>query len=94
MTDLTHQQFSVTWHDHHRAPQCQPDPAFPSGKAVNTAIGAQVCTVQFPYPARRCGVYVAECRICGYKIGVTTAGRPDDPVSATFDCGMQGETVQ
>lgn len=78
---------SVYWIDHNRDPQCAPDPNYPNGKAIDISVpGSPSCAADLPYPARRCGVYVIECRQCGFKIGLTTAGRPDDPRSIRIPC--------
>lgn len=79
--------FKVEWIDHKREPQCAPDPAFPNGKDIRIASEAQKrCTAILPYPAKRCGVYIVECSTCGLRVGVTTAGRPDDPKSVEMAC--------
>lgn len=77
----------VTWHDHGLEPKCAPDPNYPNGIDVgDIASTAPSCLVPLPYPAKRCGVYVVECETCGLRIGVTTAGRPDDPRSVRIEC--------
>lgn len=77
----------VEWMDSGREPQCMPDPNYPDGKDLDAAFGAEkTCKVALPYPARRCGVYVLNCERCGLRVGVTTAGRPDDPRSVTLAC--------
>ncbi len=49
-----------------------------------------------PNPAHPNGIDVdaAEgrhgCKICGYRIAITTAGRPDDPRSVKIPCQLQG----
>jgi hypothetical protein len=78
--------FSIKWIDYHREPQCAPDPAYPTGVDLNVAEGMPSCFVKLPYPAKRCGMYIVECQTCGYRIAVTTAGRPDDPRSVQFPC--------
>lgn len=81
------QTLSVEWHDAGREPECQPNPAFPEGKDMDVSEGApRTCYSELPYPARRCGVYVVACSKCGLRIGVTTAGRPDDPRSVKVAC--------
>jgi hypothetical protein len=79
--------FKIQWFDHGREPKCPPDPRFPDGKDLidGTLIGKS-CRVDLPYPAKRCGHYVVECETCGLRVGFTTAGRPDDPRSATLAC--------
>ena len=86
------EQFKVEWIDHHREPQCKPDPEFPDGKDLDCSFGSDVtCEVMLPHPAKRCGVYVIECSICGRVIAVTTAGRPDDPRNVKMACNIVGD---
>lgn len=77
----------IEWIDRGREPQCPPDPAYPNGKDIDMCEGDfPTCRVELPYPARRCGVYIIECEKCGVRVGVTTAGRPDDPRSVEIAC--------
>jgi hypothetical protein len=77
----------IHWLDRGREPQCPPNPAHPHGIDVDLSDGADTtCTVGLPYPAKRCGLYMVACRKCGIKVGITTAGRPDDPRSVTLPC--------
>lgn len=78
MTD----KFQVKWFDRGRAPQCQPNPDYPDGIDV----GEGPCKVDLPYPAKRCGLYIVHCHMCKATVGVTTAGRPDDPRSVRMEC--------
>ena len=83
------EQIEVEFIDSGREPKCQPDPHFPSGIDVDCSEGASLtCTVPIPYPAPRCGVMVARCSKCGMSVGLTTAGRPDDPRSLKMACKM------
>jgi len=85
-------QFAIIWYDSGREPQCPSNPLFPQGMDINlqgTALHG--CTVMLPYPAKRCGVYQLICKVCGLSVGVTTAGRPDDPRSLTVACRMRPE---
>ena len=78
---------TITWRDSGREPRCEPNPEFPNG--IDVVIGNPIdpsCGVTLPYPARRCGYYIVECRACGLRIAITTAGRPDDPRSVRFPC--------
>jgi hypothetical protein len=87
MPDDERPQFKVTWLDGRREPTVAPNPQYPDG--VDLIMGGDTaphCKVELPYPAVRCGYYRIECRVCGIRIAVTTAGRPDDPRSATFNC--------
>jgi hypothetical protein len=82
-------QFKVEWFDLKREPRCEPDPNFPNGIALDVSDGAYTsCTVELPYPAKRCGHYIISCRLCGLTSLVTTAGRPDDPRSVKLACKL------
>jgi len=82
-------QFEVTWYDTGSEPQCGANPAYPEGIDVDASGGADLtCQVALPYPAKRVGGYIVECRACGMKIGCTTAGRPDDPRSLKMACRL------
>lgn len=81
------QAMKITWHDRGREPQCRPNPNFPDGKDIDASGGAEkTCFTELPYPAKRCGLYIVECPTCGFRIGITTAGRPDDPRSVKIGC--------
>jgi hypothetical protein len=82
------EQWTILWHDSGREPQVAPNPAYPDGKDVSMVLDDRVphCTTPLPYPARRCGWYEVVCRTCTLRVGVTTAGRPDDPRSVTVPC--------
>jgi hypothetical protein len=82
----------VIWHDHRREPKCPPNPDFPEGKDIDLSAGEpMVCTTQLPYPAKRCGMFIVACGCCGLTVGITTAGRPDDPRSVIIPCRHQPE---
>lgn len=84
-------RMSVEWIDREREPQCPPNPMYPAGMDVDVSEGAaRTCSTDLPYPAPRCGLYVVRCQICGYSVGVTTAGRPDDPRSLKIACKLAG----
>ena len=81
-------QFEIEWIDHGREPRCPPNPAYPDGvdiKAGGSPLVAR-CKADLPYPAKRCGAYRVECRVCGVTAAVATAGRPDDPRSVEIFC--------
>jgi hypothetical protein len=83
----------VAWDDHGREPQCPPNPLLPDGLDVDVSEGAKkTCAVALPYPAPRCGVWVICCDECGLSVGVTAAGRPDDPRSVKVACTPLGPT--
>lgn len=75
------------WIDRHREPKCAPNPKWPNGKPLDASEGfTEKCSIDLPYPAKRCGIYMIVCDKCGHKIGITTAGRPDDPAKITLPC--------
>ena len=87
-------QFEITWHDYHREPEYPANPNFPRGKIVDCAPGRKgkdrpICLTDLPYPAKRCGTYIIRCKICGLRVGVTTAGRADDPRAAVLPCKVK-----
>jgi hypothetical protein len=65
--------------------------AHPEGAKVIDGDGPTRCLYALPYPAPRCGVLVVECETCGKRIGLTVAGRPDDPRSLRMTCKKAGE---
>ncbi len=86
----------ITWHDAGRelaqfalanSLQGPPDPAYPNGIDLDgSRSGQDACKVALPYPALRCGHYRIECKLCGIRIALSTAGRTDDPRSITLPC--------
>ena len=88
MTNVSQQShLHVEWVDAEREPRVAPNPAFPNGVDVDLTQGAmQSCQIALAYPARRCGAYEIECYRCGQRVGVRTAGRPDDPRSVRIAC--------
>ena len=82
----------VEWQDGGRKAQNPPDPAYPKGKDVDGSLGATAtCSVELPYPAPQCGVWIVTCPDCGLSVGFTAAGRIDDPRKVTVACKL-GET--
>ena len=79
------EKFDVMWLDHGREPLHPPDPRYPEGTDIEIG-GSPSCFVKLPYPAKRCGLFIVRCRVCGFSAGVTTAGRPDDPRSVKLPC--------
>lgn len=87
-------QFDIEWLDGARDPSCLPNPKYPKGIDIDASLGAaKSCTLALPYPAKRIGAYVATCRVCGFRAGCTTAGRPDDPRSITVPCRTGGSLI-
>lgn len=74
-----------------RKPTVAPDPAFPNGKDIDLSDPELPrCRGDLPlavWPARGLGLLLIDCRRCGIRDALTTAGRPDDPVSYTRNCG-------
>jgi hypothetical protein len=78
---------SVEWQDFGREPQEKPNPNYPEGIDIDATMGAErACSVALPYPAKRCGVFIVVCDVCGLSMAITTAGRPDDPRSVKMAC--------
>jgi hypothetical protein len=79
--------FKIQWIDRNLDPRYPPDPRYPLGIDLDLSDGAATaCTATLPYPARRIGFYLIECKRCGRDALVTTAGRPDDPRSVKLRC--------
>lgn len=77
----------VTWISHNRKAKCPPDPDWPNGKPADVANGlTPSCKIDLPYPAPECGIHHIECVICGWSVGITAAGRPDDAPWAKLPC--------
>jgi len=75
----------VIWIDQGRESECPSNPAFPDGMAFRSS-APKSCHVDLPYPAPRCGVHVIMCELCGNRMAITAAGRPDDPISLEMAC--------
>ena len=79
--------FDVSFLSHNRKPVCSPDPSFPNGKDFDACPDARVsCIAELPYPAECCGVWMVTCKSCGLRVGITAAGRPDDPRTVRLPC--------
>lgn len=94
MTD----QFKIEWHDAGREPKLPANPAYPEG--IDLDLSSRLrdsCKTPLPYPAKRYGYYEIECLKCGSHIGVSTAGRRDDPRSVKIGCWsrkMEGKNAR
>ena len=84
-------KFKVTFLSRRRMAQCEPNPEFPNGRDIDTKI-RPACKVDIPYPAECVGTWIIYCDECKSTIGVTAAGRPDDPKSIMFPC--KGKQLQ
>ncbi len=73
--------------------QCKPDPRYPKGIALDTTlgVGGPHCVITLPYPAPECGLWDVYCNHCDFRIMVTAAGRPDDPISIKVACFTKGK---
>jgi len=81
------ERFKIVWLDSGKEPRCASNPDYPHGIEPDLSSGAsKTCTVMLPYPAKRVGAYSIECQTCGLRVGITTAGRPDDPRSVKLAC--------
>lgn len=86
--------FKLTFLTEGRAPTLPSDPAYPNGMDVEMAGKHKACVASLPYPAKACGVHIVECEECGCRVGLTAAGRPDDPRSVRISCKPKpGEPV-
>jgi hypothetical protein len=80
----------IVWKDRGLEPREQPNPEYPEGIDLDISGGVTpACVVTLPYPARRIGLYLVECELCGVRVACTTAGRPDDPRSVKIACKVQ-----
>jgi phage FluMu protein Com len=83
-------KFRVTWVDRYQEPQCKPDPRYPDGVDLDISGGKSPnCSTDLPYPAKGIGHFEIKCLNCKQVVGVTTAGRPDDPRSIKIACLSQ-----
>lgn len=79
--------FDVKFLSHNRKAKCAPNPKYPRGMDVDLAGDAKlVCLAELPCPAECCGIWIVECETCGLRVGITAAGRPDDPRTAKLPC--------
>jgi hypothetical protein len=86
---LADDHFEIEWIDGHREPRHPPNPEYPKGIDLDLSLGAAMaCTVQLPYPAKRCGMYLVTCTDCHHLTAISTAGRPDDPRSVKLACKL------
>jgi len=69
--------------------QCEPDPNYPNGIELDLARGLPSCNIKLQYPAPECGTFIVKCLACGLNIGVTAAGRVDDPTKVNIPCSIR-----
>lgn len=79
-------KFKIEFVDRNGPPTQKPNPDYPNGIDLDASGGNKSCTVALPYPAEERGKWIIECRSCGYRVGVTAAGRRDDPRSIKIPC--------
>ena len=73
-------------------PKNEPDPSYPDGidlRLVKPDYRGPTCKQSLPYPAKRIGYFLIECKTCGITTVVSTAGRLDDPRSLEMVCKTQ-----
>lgn len=80
-------RFAIDWIDANREATFPANPDYPNGAAIDVALdAAKACRAELPCPAKRCGLYVVRCTLCGYAIALSTTGRADDPRSVRVPC--------
>jgi len=88
-------RFEIRWVRRGGPPQQPPDPRYPDGVDVDISLGAaRSCSTPLPYPVDRneVGTWLVECQVCGLRVGITAASRPDDPRSVKIACKLPGRT--
>src|SRR5262245_6476212 len=79
--------FTIEWMDRGLEPREPSNPLYPDGSDVDLAgTRRPICATDLPYPSKRCGYYIIECRRCGQVSVVGTAGRANDPRSVVIAC--------
>jgi hypothetical protein len=66
--------------------KCKADENFPNGKIIEISKDNNAHKIALPYPAPECGVWILKCETCNFAVGVTAAGRKDDPKQVNFIC--------
>lgn len=66
--------------------RCEPNPEYPDGIDIKLANGVSSCLMDLPYPAPECGIIRVSCDTCKQAVGVTAAGRADDPRTIELPC--------
>lgn len=70
--------------------RCTADPRFPNGVTFDLAGTRLGCVAELTYPAPECGVWHIKCSDCLVAVGVTAAGRADDPRAVIVPCNKKG----
>ena len=66
--------------------QCEPNPEYPNGIDVDICEGKPGCVFDLRYPAPECGHFEVVCDLCKIGVGVSAAGRSDDPRTVKIPC--------
>lgn len=84
--------FKIEWIGTGQKAECPSNPKYPKGTHIDGRIDPKdpSCYVKLPYPSPCVGGYKATCNICGLIIGVTAAGRKDDPNGFEITCNLHG----
>lgn len=85
------QSHTVEWVSKNRKAKCHPNPSYPHGIDLDIHGDVEKCHVTIPYPASECGTWIIRCEACDLTVGVTAAGRPDDPRSYKMPCKINNK---
>lgn len=78
---------TVTFHPNGQGKaKCPSDENFPNGKLIQISTNKNAHKITLPYPASECGIWILKCEACNFAVGVTAAGRKDDPNQVNFMC--------
>lgn len=83
-------RLKAAFHDTGRKAKNPPQPGFPDGLHIDAAVNAKrKCSIELDYPSIGIGTWEVRCTVCGVSVGLTAAGRADDPRRVTLPCGIQ-----
>lgn len=85
---MSEKQIQWAWRSLEPA-KCPPNENYPFGKAADISGGKKSCEVDLTYPAPGVGTWIVACDECGMTVGITAAGRADDPTKVRFPCKMK-----
>ena len=96
-------EIKATWLGGGGAPQAPSSPDYPKGVRVDVAsnqmlryedafprVDGPTCCRELFYPAEEIGAWVIDCPVCGIRVALTAAGRPDDPRCVRLPCRLSG----
>lgn len=84
---MTNENFDINFIKSGRGKaQFASNPKYPDGINIDIAGSKKGCLVKLDYPAPECGTWIIKCNKCLLTIGLTAAGRIDDPVSVIIPC--------